>query len=569
MPELSTLIFGSSSLQDFELPNLVVAIVMIIFVILVKDIWGLYTEQNLVHKSLADATRFLDKFKSEVKSEQFQELNSYFSINHILADQWGEFAETLLIKKDKEALVYNTEQIDSYFTKTSIIDKYIHTSHFESVPGTLTGLGLLGTFVSILIGLYHVHVAASGEVTGVSELINGLSGKFISSIAGLLTAIIFQSYLNGQVRELESLTYDLQHKVNRLFARSIPERTLMRTADNLESLVELFKKKFGLDNSTLTDPAMESLTEQVRALRTDLIDSVDKTNSNVTDQFKNLRSESRDSNSQIISILNDNFDKTNKQLEEAVATLSKGATEEIIKALEGVIRDFNNNLTEQFGENFKELNKAVLNLLEWQENYKSSIIELEKALSTTVQSLSSTDSTLESIANRNKEVITVYEQLKEIIVTYNGQISEIEKRLDDYSQLNVQLQEIATKSQKGFEDAASGFSSTSNSLLKQTQDFIQDNQNQLIVSIQGTYDQLDTLSNKMQGAVTAQSETLANLSKTLPEHSQELNERLSGASEEIERQLTQSLGQMESALTGLTNKFAETYKANLSASQRT
>ena len=50
--------------------------------------------------------------------------------------------------------------------------------------------------------------------------------------------------------------------------------------------------------------------------------------------------------------------------------MSKLATEQVIAALKTVIQDFNNNLTEQFGENFKQLNTAVLELVTWQENYK-------------------------------------------------------------------------------------------------------------------------------------------------------------------------------------------------------
>ena len=42
----------------------------------------------------------------------------------------------------------------------------------------------------------------------------------------------------------------------------------------------------------------------------------------------------------------------------------------IIEALENVIKDFNEKLTEQFGENFKQLNEAVEKLVDWQDRYK-------------------------------------------------------------------------------------------------------------------------------------------------------------------------------------------------------
>lgn len=45
----------------------------------------------------------------------------------------------------------------------------------------------------------------------------------------------------------------------------------------------------------------------------------------------------------------------------------------MIEALRQVIVEFNQNLMEQFGENFKKLNRAVKDLVQWRENYKTRI----------------------------------------------------------------------------------------------------------------------------------------------------------------------------------------------------
>lgn len=56
--------------------------------------------------------------------------------------------------------------------------------------------------------------------------------------------------------------------------------------------------------------------------------------------------------------------------------LSKSATEQVINALKEVISDFNDNLLEQFGDNFKQLNVAVLELVKWQENYRQQLEQM-------------------------------------------------------------------------------------------------------------------------------------------------------------------------------------------------
>ena len=77
----------------------------------------------------------------------------------------------------------------------------------------------------------------------------------------------------------------------------------------------------------------------------------------------------------------------NNSLEIAIDKLSKGATEEIIRALEHVIKEFNNELQSSFGDNFIKLNEAVVNLLEWQNNYKTHIEHIEEHLNISSSSI--------------------------------------------------------------------------------------------------------------------------------------------------------------------------------------
>jgi len=58
----------------------------------------------------------------------------------------------------------------------------------------------------------------------------------------------------------------------------------------------------------------------------------------------------------------------------------KESKSEVLGALELVVKDFNNNLTEQFGDNFKQLNEAIKNMIIWQENYKTQIKHNEQSV---------------------------------------------------------------------------------------------------------------------------------------------------------------------------------------------
>jgi len=59
----------------------------------------------------------------------------------------------------------------------------------------------------------------------------------------------------------------------------------------------------------------------------------------------------------------------------------------ILKALEEIVKDFNKNLTEQFGDNFKLLNESVKDMIVWQENYKTQIQNTEKSFNNVLSKL--------------------------------------------------------------------------------------------------------------------------------------------------------------------------------------
>jgi hypothetical protein len=67
---------------------------------------------------------------------------------------------------------------------------------------------------------------------------------------------------------------------------------------------------------------------------------------------------------------NDRLDALRKAQQESLQKLSEMGSAKLVEALREVIRDFNAKITEQFGENFKHLNEAVVKLVEWQDSYK-------------------------------------------------------------------------------------------------------------------------------------------------------------------------------------------------------
>ncbi len=87
-----------------------------------------------------------------------------------------------------------TRPVPECLSEEEVVDSFYHSRFHEAVPGILTALGLLATFVAILMALAGVTYNVRDPlrpVSGIDQLINGLSGKFLSSIIALILSVIF------------------------------------------------------------------------------------------------------------------------------------------------------------------------------------------------------------------------------------------------------------------------------------------------------------------------------------------------------------------------------------------
>jgi hypothetical protein len=110
------------------------------------------------------------------------------------------------------------------------VDEYLQLSFFATIPGVLTGLGLLMTFVAILDGLSHVTVGTNMDVQGIGGLINGLSGKFVSSIVAVTCAVAFAF--------IERFAFSFVRRAHRPFLSQALRKIRRRSPEQLLSQIQ-------------------------------------------------------------------------------------------------------------------------------------------------------------------------------------------------------------------------------------------------------------------------------------------------------------------------------------------
>lgn len=81
------------------------------------------------------------------------------------------------------------------------------------------------TFLAILIGLSKLHADGS-HIVGIQGLINGLAGKFLTSIVGLLCANLFVLLEKSALHRLGTTQQQFVAMVDELFPRRTMEQML-------------------------------------------------------------------------------------------------------------------------------------------------------------------------------------------------------------------------------------------------------------------------------------------------------------------------------------------------------
>ncbi len=132
--------------------------------------------------------------------------------------------------------------IDDYVNEEALA---LHSwqSIVTQIPGTLTGLGLLGTFVGLIIGIQGIEfTSVNMALLSVQSLLSGIQIAFYTSIAGVILSLMFNILYrlawNTMVRQLGLFSSDFHRKV----VPPVEEQTRYRERRDIRQITELLDR---------------------------------------------------------------------------------------------------------------------------------------------------------------------------------------------------------------------------------------------------------------------------------------------------------------------------------------
>ena len=143
-------------------------------------------------------------------ASRFSEIDALASETEVMRYTWPEFKETLLYPSlaSEDQSLLNPYGADAYFSRDNLLTERINLRLYNAVPNLLTGAGILGTFIGLVAGIH----LASGNLANpdqaqeaLGSLLGGASLAFLTSVAGLLSSIVFSWREKHWVHAFENL----------------------------------------------------------------------------------------------------------------------------------------------------------------------------------------------------------------------------------------------------------------------------------------------------------------------------------------------------------------------------
>ncbi|MGL4449038.1 MAG: hypothetical protein ACRCUZ_15180 [Shewanella sp.] len=416
------------------------------------------------------------------------------------------------------------------------------------VPTLLTTLGIFGTFFGIVLGLLDFN--PQNIQSSIPPLLAGLKTAFITSLAGIFSSLLFKTLT----------TFSFTRSTTQGTQQATPNAILQAMKNQLAELQQLNQvsdaQQQALHNlkNSLIGNEESTLFGQIKLLRTDIHDHV-----------KQKRQQDEEALAAKQAVFTQFTERLWQQLHEVSQTLSKSATEQVIEALKQVITDFNHNLTEQFGDNFKQLNLAVAKLVEWQEQYKNQLAQMQQLYAQGVESIGTTEQAVSHISEQTQHIPIAMTALQHVMEINQHQLAELDRHLAAFALMRDEavkaVPEIQQHVQQTVEQVAAAASSATDhyqTLLVESDAYIQ-------THIKTSHELLEKFSRETQKSLASVGEKLADSSQLMGEQlsiashdftdkTSLINECLQTRADELQHQSELMQQQLHTAITDLNSQ---------------
>lgn len=294
-----------------------------------------------------------------VPQEDSEKLNRLFD-EAGLNRCWQDFSVLLVRRRGTDDRDYflATASAKESFSEDATIGHRLNLELYNSLPSIITGVGLLFTFVAILIALLDVRLV-NNRVQGIELLIQGLSGKFVSSIAALVMATVYIWRQKAFYHHLAKSRAELVRAIDGLFPRLTTARLLEESRQQIAEQTNAIR----LFNSNLAPTLKSSITENLGPTMGRMVESIQELNT----YLRQVEANKQDSiTGSVEKLLNDlggslsqSIDRMSQSFSDSLSGSARQEMAEVVTALSGTT-----NLLDKMNKEFKQTQQSLSELIQ-------------------------------------------------------------------------------------------------------------------------------------------------------------------------------------------------------------
>ncbi len=161
-----------------------------------------------------------------------------------LAHLWGEYTKTLHPQRERDN--FGQAQVvrwratclaGTFFTQEAVVDTPLRVEYYKHLPSILTGIGIIGTFSGLILGLLHFDVSSDPSLAeaGLRELLSAVGHAFIVSGTAIALAMLFTGIEKKLISARYAQVERLQQAIDKLFSTGAEEEYLERIVQAAET----------------------------------------------------------------------------------------------------------------------------------------------------------------------------------------------------------------------------------------------------------------------------------------------------------------------------------------------
>lgn len=257
----------------------------------------------ILRAAIGVAQRRIEAAAPTAKAQDFararETLRADMRAHPLLGHAWSEFDETLV--ENGEGL-HNTIRPQAFFTLGALRERVSGLKWLNAEPGYFVGVGLLLTFIGLVIALQKAAAGAEAASAGqgaaamqlaLRELLQAATFKFATSIAGLAASIVlavfYRAFTIGVETSLHAFCVAVESRLLYLPPQSVSVEMRDRLAEQLTELKAINSEKFFAQLGAEVAPRMqEALSNAVSPLADRIGDAVGQLNAQSQDGVQDL-----------------------------------------------------------------------------------------------------------------------------------------------------------------------------------------------------------------------------------------------------------------------------------------